>query len=75
MLKIIQNVCKSGQTANRFSTSLLDNLIRNTKCGVRWKNTKVLAPYKAAILEDFNKELTIENITNRTNLGDGMVGL
>lgn len=32
-------------------------------------------PYKAAILEEFNKKLAIESITNRTKLGQGMVGV
>lgn len=38
----------------------------------RWKSDEVRS-YKAAILEEFNKKLTIESIKNRTKLGDGMV--
>lgn len=38
----------------------------------RWKSNETRS-YKAAILEEFDKKLTIESINNRTKLGDGMV--
>lgn len=38
----------------------------------RWKSDEARS-YKAAILEEFDKKLTVESIKNRTKLGDGMV--
>lgn len=40
----------------------------------RWKSDQTRA-YKAAVLEEFNEKLSVESITNRTKLGDGMVKL
>lgn len=38
----------------------------------RWKSDEVRS-YKAAILAEFDKKLTVESIKNRAKLGDGMV--
>lgn len=38
----------------------------------RWISDEVRT-YKAAILEEFDKKLTVTSIKNRTKLGDGMV--
>lgn len=39
------------------------------------KSYSIAKPYSAAILEEFNKKLTIEKISNRTKLGQGMVSI
>lgn len=39
------------------------------------KSYSVAKPYKAAILEEFNKKLVIKSIKNRVKLGQGMVYL
>lgn len=51
------------------------NLIAATNCTsfLQAKSYCVTKPYKAAILEEFNKKLVIEPIKNRAKLGQGMV--
>lgn len=73
MFRIIQNACRSTPTIEQFASTFLGNFSRSTRCEIRWTNTQSLKPYKAAILEDFDKKLVIETIKNRSKLGDGMV--
>lgn len=75
MFRMIQNACRSKQTVDQIASTFLGKFSRNTKCVIRWKNTEAVRPYRAAILEDFNTDLVIEKIKNRTILGDGMVSL
>lgn len=63
---------------NRMQRAFASPVVRATTVSaaqmVRWKSSEAVA-YKAAILQEFNTPLTVERITNRTRLGDGMVSL
>lgn len=49
---------------NKFRNGYVKNQVEFMRC---------TSTYKAAILDDFNKRLKIQAITNRTKLGDDMV--
>lgn len=66
MLSILRSSVRGVYVTSLRSAKLIPANINNQQA--RWTST-----YRAAILEDFKKRLIVENITNRTKLGDDMV--
>lgn len=74
---MLRQLTRNIRCAQSLSLFLGTNCRRNHLVSVvgeqrRWKSDEVRS-YKAAILEEFDKKLTITSIKNRTKLGDGMV--